>query len=429
MSGTVYRRPDRSGEAPIVVERWRNEMPLFVISAIVSVFAWFFLAISIVGLIYAVLIALFFFVIHLGFIAHVRGSGVRLGPDQFPELHARVEQLARRMGMKEAPEAYLMQAGGALNAFATRFARSHLIVLYSDLLEACGEDESARDMIIAHELGHIHAGHLNWRMLTLPASFVPFLGHALSRAREYTCDRYGLAGAGNADGATRGLAILAAGAVHGPRVNRAALVRQRADINTGWMTLGSWLSTHPPLSKRLAMLDPALEGGVKLPPTGAKRAVGIIAAIYFAPVVLVMALMATTVGRTFREAMVQARVQADAQSAASMDGGSGEEYAMRDPAEIDAAVAKARRDVARLALMLERERAAQRSLPWDWQGLQALWNERNPGHPYPLDPFDSSTYGYARDGDDYRIRSTGPDVESYTDDDIVWDSREKRGGR
>ena len=132
MSETVYMRRDRSGEAPIVVERWRNEMPLFVISAIISVFAWFFLAISIVGLIYALFIALFFFVIHLGFIAHVRGSGVRLGPDQFPELYARVEQLARRMGMKQVPESYVMQAGGALNAFATRFARSHLIVLFSD---------------------------------------------------------------------------------------------------------------------------------------------------------------------------------------------------------------------------------------------------------------------------------------------------------
>ncbi len=429
MSATVYMRPDRSGDAPIVVERWRNEMTLFVISAIISVFAWFFLAISIVGLIYAVFIALFFFIIHLGFIAHVRGSGVRLGPDQFPELHARVEQLARRMGMKQAPEAYLMQAGGALNAFATRFARSHLIVLYSDLLEACGEDESARDMIIAHELGHIHAGHLNWRMLTLPASFVPFLGHALSRAREYTCDRYGLAGAGNADGATRGLAILAAGKVHGPKLNRAALVRQRSDINTGWMTLGSWLSTHPPLSKRLAMLDPSLEEGVKLPATGAKRAVGIIAAIYFAPAIVVMALMATTFGKSFREAMEQAQVQAEAQNAASVEGGPAGEYAMRDPAEVEAAVAKARRDVARLAGMLEGERAAGRPLPWDWQGRQELWTERNPAQPYPLDPFDSSTYGYARDGDDYRLWSTGPDVESYTDDDIVWDSKEKRGGR
>src|SRR5258705_8404543 len=145
------------------------------------------------------------------------------------------------------PETYLMQAGGSLNAFATRFLRSHMVVLFSDLLEACGDNTAARDMIIAHELGHIKSGHLRWRWFLLPAGVIPFLTSALSRAREYTCDRYGLAGAGNADGAGLGLAILAAGASHGPLVNRAELVRQRVTVSrSGWMTLGEWFGTHPP---------------------------------------------------------------------------------------------------------------------------------------------------------------------------------------
>ena len=428
MTATVYTRPDPSGETPIVVQRWRNEMPLFAISVVASAFIWILAAVSIVILVYALFIALFFFIMHLGFIAHVRGSGVRLGPEQFPALHARVEQLARRMGMKQVPDAYVMQAGGALNAFATRFARSHIIVLYSDLLDACGDDEAARDMIIAHELGHIHAGHLRWRFLTLPAAFVPFLGHALSRAREYTCDRYGLAGAGNADGATRGLAILAAGATHGPKVNRAALVRQRADINNGWMTLGSWLSTHPPLSKRLAMLDPSLDGGVRLPSTGAKQAVGIIAALYFVPVIATVALMATKFGDSFREAMDQANAQ---QAAAA--GGPAGAYAMLDSAEmaaaVDTSIVIARADMARLAAVIEAERAAGQPIPWDWRELRSMWIVHNPGEPYPEDPFDSSTYGYESKGEDYRLWSTGPDVESYTEDDIIWDSRLERGRR
>ena len=69
------------------------------------------------------------------------------------------------------------------------------------------------------------------------------MGKALSRAREYTCDRYRLAAAGNLDGALTGLTILAAGPKHGPRVNRQACRGQRKEMNTGWMTLAQWLST------------------------------------------------------------------------------------------------------------------------------------------------------------------------------------------
>ncbi|HEX5580637.1 MAG TPA: M48 family metallopeptidase, partial [Gemmatimonadaceae bacterium] len=197
--------------APIRVTRWPTEMPLFAVSLAVALVLWLVIVVSVVGLVYAVMLGAFFFVMRLGFIAHLRGSAVRLGPDQLPELHERVTQLAHRMGLESVPETYLMQAGGSLNAFATRFFRAQIVVLFSDLLDACGSDEAARDMIIAHELGHIHAGHLRWHWLLLPASLVPFLGTALSRAREYTCDRYGVAGAGNTAGAVRGLTILAAG--------------------------------------------------------------------------------------------------------------------------------------------------------------------------------------------------------------------------
>ena len=100
------------------------------------------------------------------------------------------------MGMARVPEVYVMQAGGTLNALASKFMRANIVVLFSELIEACDDDTGARDMIIAHELGHLHAGHLRWTWFLLPGSMVPFLGTALSRAREYTCDRYGAAGLG-----------------------------------------------------------------------------------------------------------------------------------------------------------------------------------------------------------------------------------------
>lgn len=146
-----------------------------------------------------------------------------------------------------------------MNALAMRFIRMHMVVLLSDLLEACGDNAAARDMIIGHELGHIRAGHLRARWLRMPASFVPFLGSALSRARELTCDRYGCAAAGDRDGALTGLAILAAGPQYGPQVNIGALMRQRHDLRSAWMLIGEWLGSHPPRSKRIWALAPELE--------------------------------------------------------------------------------------------------------------------------------------------------------------------------
>jgi Zn-dependent protease with chaperone function len=185
--------PAAAGDVHVVVERWPSELPLLALVILASLSIWALLALTIVGAIYALFIGLVLFLAHLGFVAHLRGSAVRLGPAQFPELHARVEAQAQRLGLKQMPEAYLMQAGGALNALATRFLRSHMIVLFSDLLDACGDNDSARDMIIGHELGHIRAGHLRWQWFLAPGLFLPFLGSAYSQAREYTCDRYGMA--------------------------------------------------------------------------------------------------------------------------------------------------------------------------------------------------------------------------------------------
>lgn len=269
----------------MTVEPWPTEKPLLWLVGIFSFGIWAMLAFTIIGLVYVVLIGVFFFIGHVIFVAHVRGSGVRLGPDQFPELHAAVEGLAKRMGFEKTPEAYLLQAGGILNALATKLFRSDMIVLYSDLIEACGDNTAARDMIVAHELGHLKEGHLKHLWFFLPGMIMPFLGSALSRARELTCDRYGLTGAGTKEGAMRGLAILAAGAEKGPKVNLKAMARQVEDLDTGWMTVGTWLSSHPPLASRVIALEDALKPAGYTGSRGMVRALGIIGAVYVLPMI------------------------------------------------------------------------------------------------------------------------------------------------
>jgi hypothetical protein len=290
-----------------------------------------------------------------------------------------------------------MQAGGALNALATRLFGTSFVILFSDLLEACGDNEAARDMIIAHELGHVKSGHLRLRWLLLPSMLVPFLAGALSRAREYTCDRFGLAGAGDLDGALLGLTILAAGGPQARRVNRDALVRQRADLNTGWMRIGEWMGSHPPLARRLAALDPAL--GIPAPGTasGTVRALMILVGS-----VVLLALMGWGAVRaaSFAEQLMAA------------GGGAG----VTSP-PIDAE-RQLEQGFVQLSGFLAAETAAGRGLPETMPELADRWQIARPAEPLPLDPYDGEMIGYALLGEDYVLFSSGPDGVGGTEDDI-----------
>jgi len=45
----------------------------------------------------------------------------------------------------ELPDIYIVQSGGLLNAFATRFFGRHFVVLYSDIVEMI-EDNQEKDL-------------------------------------------------------------------------------------------------------------------------------------------------------------------------------------------------------------------------------------------------------------------------------------------
>lgn len=398
-----------SSSPDIRVERWPSEIPLFALALIASAGLWLLAVITIIGIIYGVMLGMFFFLMHLAFVAHVRGSGVRVGPSQFPEVHTAVEQLAHRIGMKRVPEAYLIQGGGMLNALATRFIGSDIVVLYTDLIEACGDDDAARDMIIAHELGHLACGHVRWNFLIAPALLVPFLSGALSRAREYTCDRYGRAGAGSAEAAVLGLTILAAGGRLARQIDRRVLMSQQSALNTGWMTLGEWLSTHPPLVKRIAQVDPSLRDPSFDSTAGVVRALGIVGAA-LAPV-FVAGVVAAVLFPAWIARQVPSRARAN-QTAPNYR-----------PPSAKAGTTQAQQDFVALASFIREEERAGRGMPWDTREVYDRWKAANPGRREPRDPFDGTRYVYEQRGSQFKLWSVGPDEEWDTDDDLTYDSR------
>jgi Zn-dependent protease with chaperone function/Tfp pilus assembly protein PilE len=248
---------------------YRNEKTLFPIMLVLSLLAWLALLVGTFG---AILIyALFFFIAYCfaqsALISYIKGNGVRITSEQFPELKQQITRCSERLGQTPEPEAYLLQMGGALNAFATRFFGRDFIVLYADVVDSLHDNPDALNFYIGHEIGHIKRRHLKWGKVLLPAMVLPLIGPAYSRAREYTCDRHGLAACDSPFNAEHGLATLAAGPRSWRNLNRVAFAGQSQQTRGFWMSFHELVGDYPWLAKRMVAVR-ALAAGqeVEQPP-------------------------------------------------------------------------------------------------------------------------------------------------------------------
>ena len=210
---------------------------------------------------YAILIPLIGWFAHGVALGRVRGNAVRVSDKQFPQLYRLTVAHSRRLELKEVPAVYVLQSGGLLNAFATRFSGRDFVVINSDVLElALDQGEAAVGFIVGHELAHLWRGHLRHRWLTTPARFLPYLGSAYSRACEYTCDRIGAAC--QPEGAISGLLALAAGKQLHSHVDVREFAAQAERDQSFWIRRAELVSSHPLLTKRVAAL---LKSGAAIP--------------------------------------------------------------------------------------------------------------------------------------------------------------------
>jgi Zn-dependent protease with chaperone function len=184
------------------------------------------------------------------FVGLVRGSCVRVGPEQFPEVHDILRSHSERLGLKRVPALYIMQSGGILNALALRCVGKNYVVIYSSVLEAAYKQGlDAVSFIIGHELGHIARMHMSKKIMLFPSALLPPLAFAYSRACEYTCD--GIAFQLCPEGAVKGLCILGVGPELHERVNVMRFIEDCGRQKGGWGRLAEMMSSHPFLPNRI----------------------------------------------------------------------------------------------------------------------------------------------------------------------------------
>lgn len=235
----------------------KTEKPLFTILFLLSTLFWVGITAGTLGI--ALIYVLFAFIIYLfvqsAFISYIRGTGVKVNKQQFPQLYALYEDCCAKLGIREEPELFIISADGMLNALATKFLGTKYVVLFSNIVDALEPTPEAVKFYIGHELGHIKQNHLRWGPYLFPASILPIIGAAHARAQESTCDLHGYKCCETSPGeALSAVAVLAAGEKKWRDINLDQYIGQTAWTGGFWMSLHELTGDYPWLSKRMARL-------------------------------------------------------------------------------------------------------------------------------------------------------------------------------
>jgi Zn-dependent protease with chaperone function len=200
-------------------------------------------------------IILIFIIMRLGLlIGYLKGNAIKINENQLPDIYEVIKRQSQLLGLKSIPDVYLMQAGGVLNAFATRFMGTNYVIIYSDILDEAYENNiQAVEFIIGHELGHVKRKHVLKKLLLFPSVIVPFLGSAYSRACEYTCDSIGASL--SPKGVRNGLVLLASGKKLYQKINVERFTSQVTTEKGFWSWLSEKVSSHPKLAKRVILFS------------------------------------------------------------------------------------------------------------------------------------------------------------------------------
>ena len=204
--------------------------------------------------------------------AQIRASAVRMSHTQFPEGYRMVVEAAQQFGMRRVPDAYVLMGNGVVNAFASGHGFRRFVVVHSDLFEVGGQnrDPEALRFVIAHEVGHLAAGHVSYFRLVFAnvIRMLPVLGPAFSRSQEYTADNYGyLHAPGGAPGV---MGVLSGGKYLNAEVNVNELADRAATDPSLFVHWVNWGSSHPVTTWRAhALRDRTRPGSLWIRPRGA----------------------------------------------------------------------------------------------------------------------------------------------------------------
>lgn len=212
-------------------------------------------------LLFLIPIALMLWISGKFFQASMFGNSVHVNAGQYKELNAMSVDISNKLGITARPEMFVLNSQGMTNALAVKFLSGKYVLLFSDLVDLLWEENANKDQlrfVIAHELAHHAAGHVNFwiNLLMKPAMFIPFLGAAYSRSCELTCDRIAAEVVNNHKASVNALIALASGSKELVReTDLHVFIEQEQRVPGGFGFIQEILSSHPRMTKRVVALQ------------------------------------------------------------------------------------------------------------------------------------------------------------------------------
>ena len=191
-------------------------------------------------------------------LAQVKSQSVKITQRNFPEVYQLIFSFAQRLGMKQVPDAYIMQSGGILNAFSTFIPHRQYIQINSEIFEVAyreHKDMNALAFVIAHEVSHIYYGHatMHYNMPIWFSMNFPLFSAIASRTREYSCDRLAQR-LTNYDGLDAMVMLMVDRHLY-PMVDKQDYIDQTVKDGGGFfLWLVNLLASHPIMPKRIRAL-------------------------------------------------------------------------------------------------------------------------------------------------------------------------------
>jgi|GEM_PF-354402 Zn-dependent protease with chaperone function len=194
------------------------------------------------------------------FKAHIFGNSIRVNEMQFSEVYKIALEMAKKMGVEKVPYIFIVNEEGRMNAWAIRYIGHAYVVLYASLVDLMLKRNAIKELraVIAHELAHHAAGHVNvWSGIFLePAMRTPFLGKAYRRACVLTADRLALVVTGDLQSTQRALISLACGSESmSSKTNIVSFMNQEVEFLLFFGFLREIFATHPRITKRVICLE------------------------------------------------------------------------------------------------------------------------------------------------------------------------------
>lgn len=193
-------------------------------------------------------------VIRIQKLAYLRGHGVELGKNQFPDLYNRVISVCKRLGIENETHGYLLNNNTGKRVRSLRTGSRLHLVLPADIIGILTDRQGSIDFIIGQEIARLSSPFRLWNWFLWPASIMPLISAARQRAEIYRCDSNALLACKSQVDAALALATTVAGDPRWKSLNIPEFNKQSASISGFTMSLAELLSDRPWAPKRMANL-------------------------------------------------------------------------------------------------------------------------------------------------------------------------------